>query len=468
MSTRAPATSRFRRVLLTGLAVLGLVWAVSQTVGARSYSLDRVVVEARVDRDGSLWIDETRTYTFDGRYSWADFRLPLDRVGSVSEFSLSEGDRAFAPGTDEAPGAYQLETSDDELYVRWHYSAEDERRSFRLRYRISDAVTRHPDVAEFYFQFVGEINPQPIGGVEVNVALPEPAVFDEVRAWAHGPLHGQVDFLDSGCLSFSVSPLPAEQMWEARVTFPAGWLEGDGAPVSGNPALPRILDEEDTWASVANAQRIRAVAAAQEREESNRVAGQVGGALAGVGLLTVFFGYRTAGRAHPVNYPLTIDSTLPEESPALASYFYYTKQVQGAALGATLFDLARRGILTIEQDPEKKKWYESGPNFTIRLDKKARDRQRAELQPYESSLMKFLFEEVAPEGDALHSRQLRKAKGKMRRWFKKWKALVRRAAGDDPYYDAPSKRMAGLSSLVAGGIIVTGSRCRSWAEPAVS
>ena len=129
--------------MFTGLAVLGLVWVVSQTVGARSYSLDRVAVEARVDRDGSLWIDETRTYTFDGRYSWADFRLPLDRVGSVSEFSLSEGDRAFAPGTDEAPGTYQLETSDDELYVRWHYSAEDEGRSFRLRYRISDAVTRH-------------------------------------------------------------------------------------------------------------------------------------------------------------------------------------------------------------------------------------------------------------------------------------------------------------------------------------
>ncbi len=216
------------------------------------------------------------------------------------------------------------------------------------------------------------------------------------------------------------------------------------------------MAEEDGWARDANAQRVQDLEAAQEREESNRVAGQVGGVVALGGLLTVFFGYLTAGRAHPVHYRQTIDSTLPEESPALVSHFYHGKQVHGAALGATLFDLARRGIVSLEQDPTKKKWYEPGPNFTIRLDRQAYERQRGQLQPYESGVVAFLFEEVAQAGDVLHSRQLRKAKGKMQRWFKKWKTLVRSAAGDAPYYDAASKKMTAISALVAGGIIVTG------------
>ena len=194
-----------RAVMLATL--LGLVFLTSPLVGARSYSLDRVAVTARVDPDGSLWIDETRTYTYDGRYTWAEFRLPLDRVGSVSDFSVSEGDRGFAPASSEASGTYQLDMSADELYVRWHYVAENETRSFRLQYRVSDAVTLHPDVAELYYQFVGAINPQAIGRVEVDLALPEPAVFDEVRAWAHGPLHGRVDFGASGRMSFAVAPL---------------------------------------------------------------------------------------------------------------------------------------------------------------------------------------------------------------------------------------------------------------------
>lgn len=209
--------------VLVPLLGLFLVW--SPVVGARSFALDRVAIIARVDPDGSLWIDETRTYTYDGRYSWAEFRLPLDRVGSVSDFSLFEGDREFTASTSEAAGTYELTSSRDEFYVRWHYGAEDETRSFTLHYQISDVVARHPNVAEFYYQFVGAINPQSIGRVEVEVALPEPAVFGEVRAWAHGPPHGQVAFEASGRLAFDVAPLPARHLGGA-CRVPGGLADG--------------------------------------------------------------------------------------------------------------------------------------------------------------------------------------------------------------------------------------------------
>jgi uncharacterized membrane protein len=38
-------------------------------------------------------------------------------------------------------------------------------------------VQVHSDVAEFYFQFVGAINPQHIGQVEVELELPRNAVL---------------------------------------------------------------------------------------------------------------------------------------------------------------------------------------------------------------------------------------------------------------------------------------------------
>ncbi len=67
-----------------------------------------------------------------------------------------------------------------------------------------------------------------------------------------------------------------------------------------------------------------------------------------VGWLTVVVGYLKGGRTGPVPYTQTVDANVPTEPPALASYVYYTKQVQGGALGATLFDLPRRGVLDIE------------------------------------------------------------------------------------------------------------------------
>ena len=359
------ARRRFSAVLPVVLALV----VSSQTVGARSYSLDEVVVNARVDPDGGLWIDETRTYTYDGRFSWAEFRLPLDRVGQVSDFSLTEGERVFTPASGDEPGTYRLQASDEELHVRWHYVAEDETRSFRLRYRIGAVVGLHADVAEFYYQFVGVINPQAIGRVAVDLELPRAAVFDEVRAWAHGPLHGGVEFQDSGRLSFDVAPLPAREMWEARVTFPVDWMAADA--VAGEPMLDRIRAEEEAWAREANAVRERARAAAQAQVASDRTGGRVGGFLALLGLLAVLAGHLKVGRPHQVQYDQRIDSTLPGEAPAVASYLYHGKQVNGDALGATLFDLARRGFVRMEPDPQPKKWYQSGAAFTMRLDRRA-------------------------------------------------------------------------------------------------
>ncbi len=296
---RRPSGRRRHGVALL-VGVVGLLVAVSQVVDARSYTLDAVTVVARVEPDGSLWIAETRTYTYDGRYSWADFRLPLDRVGSLSEFSLSDGDVQFVPSGGEEPGTYTVESSAEEFYVRWHYVAEDERRSFQLSYRISDAVRRHADVAELYYQFVGAINPQAIGRVHVDLELPQPATFGEVRAWAHGPLHGRVDFEASGRLAFDVTSLVPNQMWEARVTFPRTWVPVGAPAVSGGPALDRILAEEDAWAREANDRRERDQLAEAKRAHNAGTARQLSGALAGLGLLTVVVGYLKAGRAHQV------------------------------------------------------------------------------------------------------------------------------------------------------------------------
>ena len=157
----------------------------------------------------------------------------------------------------------------------------------------------------------------------MEVALPEPAVFGEVRAWAHGPLHGRVDFEASGRLAFDVAPLPARQMWEARVTFPAEWVSVDAPAVFCEAALDRILAEEDAWVREVNGRRERDRVATLESAANNRTAGQLSAAMAVLGLLTVVMGYLKAGRAHPVPYTQRVDANVPAESPAIASYFYW-------------------------------------------------------------------------------------------------------------------------------------------------
>ena len=118
--------------------------------------------------------------------------------------------------------------------------------------------------------------------------------------------------------------------------FPVGWLTVGAAAVTGDPVLDRILVEEDAWGREANDRRERDRVAILASEASGRTAGRLSTAMAVFGLLTVVMGYLKAGRGHVVAYTQRVDANIPTEPPALASYVYYTKQVQGGALGATV------------------------------------------------------------------------------------------------------------------------------------
>ncbi|MBN2366077.1 MAG: DUF2207 domain-containing protein, partial [Calditrichaeota bacterium] len=130
---------------------------------AKSYSLERVQVHAVVQPDGSIDITESRTYNFRGRFSWADYRLPVSGFGGVENFTLADNFGNYIPENNEEPGSYLVEYSDSEFYVRWFYSAENESRTFHLRYSLTDVISVFSDVAELYFKFVGRQNNQSIG-----------------------------------------------------------------------------------------------------------------------------------------------------------------------------------------------------------------------------------------------------------------------------------------------------------------
>ena len=185
----------------------------------KKYWIDAVEVNARVLSDGSLEIEETREYRFQGRFHWADYRLPLAELGTIHDFSIQDGDMIYSENETENPGTFTKSVDSQEFYVRWFYSARDESRRFTLRYRVADAVTVYDDIAEFYFQFVGTNSPKTIGRVDAWLTLPRPAVTETVRAWAHGPLHGQLEF-ENGKVHLHVAPLPRGNYWEVRAVFP--------------------------------------------------------------------------------------------------------------------------------------------------------------------------------------------------------------------------------------------------------
>lgn len=106
---------------------------------AKSYTIEKIDIQAQILRNGNLQINETRTYQFNGEYTWADYRLPLDQLGKVSEFSVIDGEDEYRKSQSKKPGTYQIEQDGEEFYVRWFYRADDEQKSFTLNYNVGKA-----------------------------------------------------------------------------------------------------------------------------------------------------------------------------------------------------------------------------------------------------------------------------------------------------------------------------------------
>ncbi|MEJ2634505.1 MAG: DUF2207 domain-containing protein, partial [Calditrichia bacterium] len=360
----------FLLILLT-LALSFLLLGIPPVSAAKSYSIGDISVRANILEDGSLRVEESRTYHFQGSFSWADYRLPLNRIGNVQNFSITENGKEYRRSSGEEPGTFYTREDGNEFYARWYYRARNESRTFTLRYLVADAVTAYDDIAEFYYQFIGVDNAKRIGNVDISISLPRPATPDEVKIWAHGPLWGKIDF-SGNYIRMSVSPLPAQQFWEARVVFPNEWAPDVRKRLAG-AQLNSIMAQEAAWARRANEQREAAIEELHRRKVNEEKAWPVSLILSIFGFISLMVLYRKYGRSFPVPYNQKFDSALPEEKiPAVVSALYYNKQVNGNALASTLFDLARRGFLSIEQRmPAEKKWWRSdAPHFIMKINQK--------------------------------------------------------------------------------------------------
>ena len=115
------------------------------------------------------------------------------------------------------------------------------------------------------FSLMLSVNNFPVQTVEVRIEFPQPATFPEVRAWAHGPLWGELLFL-GGNLKLAVSPLPARNYWEVRTVFPLTWVPS-GTRVVQQSHLDVVLKEEEAWARQANLERQQAEERMKIRKE---------------------------------------------------------------------------------------------------------------------------------------------------------------------------------------------------------
>jgi uncharacterized membrane protein len=433
--------------VLFGGAISGL------RAAPKDYYFPEVRIAVGIESDGSFLVDEFRTFDFQGSFSAAWYTLPLsiDRKGYRYSISLEDFEIR-----DENGQTLRIEdsTSGGRYKAEWNFRAADERRTFHIHYRVRKGIISYPDVSELYWQMIGEEWDRPTKNVVVTVTLPEDVPRrEDLLVYGHGPLSGWSEIVDDRTARFTATNLAAGQFFEVRMVWPAGMVAG--VPSSRN-SRASIQEEERRFVQ----ETIDRARNAQEDKARQKKRFWVGASVWSVWLvlgsvlwfLVYLHFWKRTGRdyrfADTPEYFRELPSNL---RPALVEILLREgRLITPRSFTATLFDLARRGFLELEDRKVEKRGIfgiKEKQETTITL-KKGYFRD-PELKPYEKDLLRFLFQTVVPsdgeEGVRFELEQLqsflKKNPRRFQSWYQKWAKDIRQEASELNFIEPSSLRL---------------------------
>ena len=235
---------------------------------SKDYRFPRVVIEATVRPDGSLVLDEHRTYDFTGEFSSGYFTVDWPEA-LLEDFTVSENGKPFPVIPSDIGGTTE---------VIWSFAARDEVRTFDIHYVARCAVDVYSDGAHLLWQFVGTGWEKVTDRLQVTVHLPDvarkpqrrsrlcpppaiptknlktrPLAEGDVRAWGHGPFAGTVRIVDPQTVRYTVRDLQPFTFVEGSILFPPAVVPF--AQMQTNSSAAEVVEEERRLAEETDALR---------------------------------------------------------------------------------------------------------------------------------------------------------------------------------------------------------------------
>lgn len=310
-----------------------------------SLSITRWVVESELLTNGDLSVVEDITFDFSGDFNGVFRQVVLEDTSGIENLSVREMVKGkeikYTNVSDAAKGdngVFTTSGSNDSSTIKIFSPSSDQQKTFRISYIIKDVAVKYSDTGELYYKFLGKENETPIDFFSVNLKLPGNKK-DRVKIYAHGPSNGRINFKDEDIVHLEVENVPTNTFIEARVLFPTEFIP-DSNNISNKGGYDEIIREEQRFAQELEQKSIR-------REKAKTGFNYISIALGGLQLIFIAL-FASKTRRELDIYRKSDYNIIPEDcTPAVASYLLYLN-VGSNSIIATIFDLCRKGYLSIE------------------------------------------------------------------------------------------------------------------------
>ena len=326
-----------------------LFFLISIVSFAASFRIEKLDIEANLKKDGSMVVSEAVTYDID-EINGVYFDIDAKGFGELEYIQVFEDDSTG--GFKEVDSSnYEVSVSDELYRIKLYSKNHNNRRTFKFVYKLPEAITVYDDVAQFNRKMVGKEWQQGINYITAKVIIPVSASYDNsnILVFGHGPLTGEVD-KEGNTVVYKLNNYYPGDFLEAHILMePEIFSEYNKSKIVHKDMKQKLLDMEAKLADEANAERDKAI---RQQEMINKVfekPGLIFGVLSSIWGALMYYIHVIFKRKNKVKNSVgKYLRELPDNSsPALVGGFM-TNSINDNEILATIVDLVRRKILTLE------------------------------------------------------------------------------------------------------------------------
>ena len=326
-----------------------LFFLISIVSFAASFRIEKLDIEANLQKDGSMVVSEAVTYDID-EINGVYFDIDAKGFGELEYIQVFEDDSTG--GFKEVDSSnYEVSVSDELYRIKLYSKNHNNRRTFKFVYKLPEAITVYDDVAQFNRKMVGKEWQQGINYITAKVIIPVSASYDNsnILVFGHGPLTGEVD-KEGNTVVYKLNNYYPGDFLEAHILMePEIFSEYNKSKIVHKDMKQELLDMEAKLADEANAERDKAI---RKQEMINKVfekPGLIFGVLSSIWGALMYYIHVIFKRKNKVKNSVgKYLRELPDNSsPALVGGFM-TNSINDNEILATIVDLVRRKILTLE------------------------------------------------------------------------------------------------------------------------
>ena len=380
-------TKKIKKIITTLIFLILFIILGNTKSNAGSLYLDSLNFDAKINQDGSMNVTETwdisisetntlfKTFKTDNSKYSSITDVEVAEVTNSAEKKFSKVDSLMYHVTKDC--YYGMKNSDGNFEIAWGVGLDDSSatKTYKISYKVNDAIAKYQDYAELYWQFVGsdfEVSADKVTG---TILLPQNASSKEdIKVWGHTEgLNGEIYATATNKIEFEVNNFRAGRYIEIRTLFPTAMITNSGRTYS-RERLNEVIEKETVWANEANARRARA----ENAKKAGTVIFAIVVAIIDVWLLRSSIKIRKEASKKTKIKPsqeLEYFREMPRKNatPAQAVYVYnevlstVSTNQMGNIFSATLLDLCLKKYIGFEENPSNKK------NIIIKILKKEAD-----------------------------------------------------------------------------------------------